>query len=105
MWEGFWKILEDFFRRFFAFLLNLSILSKHAPDPLKLCPEAHTDDHGDQHKSQKGRSIGHEIAANGAWEHKCQKTTPQSDLGRVLGSIWGGFGPVWGPFWALLGAS
>ena len=93
------------FRRFFAFSLSMSILQKHAPDPLKLCREAHTDKHGDQHKREKCRNIGHEIAANRAWEHKNQKNAPTGDFGRVLGSIWGGFGPVWGLSWAFLGGS
>ena len=65
--EGFGKVLGEFFQSFFAFLSKMSTLQKHAPDPLKLCREAHTDKHGDQQKCEKRRNVGHEIAANRGW--------------------------------------
>ena len=43
--------------------------------------------------------------ANFQLEKTGQKIASKFDFGRVLGSIWEGFGTIWGLFWALLGAS
>ena len=43
--------------------------------------------------------------ANFQQEKTGQKLASKFDFGRVLASIWEGFGTIWGLFWALLGAS
>ena len=39
----------------------------------------------------------------GSWKKKRPQNTLKNGFGRVLGSIWMGFGTVWGLFWELLG--
>ena len=43
--------------------------------------------------------------ANFQQEKTGQKIASKFDFGRVLGSIWEGFGTIWDLFWTLLGAS
>ena len=43
--------------------------------------------------------------ANFQLEKTSQKIASKFDFGRVLGSIWEGFGTIWSLFWTLLSAS